>query len=70
MVTHAVPQRAGTRQRMSVRQRREAIEGYLFITPWLVGFLVFTAGPMLASLVLSFTEWGLIDTPVFIGTDN
>lgn len=55
---------------MTGRERREAIEGYLFILPWVFGFLVFTAGPMLASLVLSFTKWGLIDTPVFIGVQN
>lgn len=52
------------------QRRREAIEGYLFILPWAVGFLVFTAGPMIASLVLSFTKWGLIDKPEFVGAAN
>jgi multiple sugar transport system permease protein len=70
MATQAVTQGAPVRRRMSVRERREAIEGYLFITPWVVGFLIFTAGPMVASFVLSFTEWGLVDRPVFIGVDN
>lgn len=70
MATQALPQPAGARRRMSVRERREAIEGYLFIAPWVFGFLVFTAGPMLASLALSFTKWGLIDTPVFTGAEN
>jgi multiple sugar transport system permease protein len=55
---------------MSKREWREAIEGYLFILPWFFGFLVFTAGPMLASLALSFTEWGLVDQPVYIGLEN
>ena len=55
---------------MTARERREAIEGYLFITPWVIGFLIFTAGPMLASLVLSFTKWGLIDRPAYVGFDN
>lgn len=55
--------------RLNLR-RREAIEGYLFISPWVIGFLIFTAGPMLASLGLSFTKWGLIDRPEFIGLDN
>jgi multiple sugar transport system permease protein len=49
---------------------REALEGYLFILPWIVGFLVFTAGPLLASLYFSFTEWGFVDTPVYVGIDN
>ena len=59
-----------TRRKMTKRERREAIEGYLFLLPWFIGFIVFTAGPMIASLVLSFTKWGLVDTPVFIGIEN
>ncbi|MFO7634098.1 MAG: sugar ABC transporter permease [Caldilinea sp.] len=55
---------------MTRRERREAVEGYLFILPWVIGFIVFTAGPMLASLLLSFTKWGLIDRPVYVGVDN
>ena len=42
---------------MTRRQRREALEGLLFASPWLLGFLLFTAGPMLASFLLSFTRW-------------
>jgi multiple sugar transport system permease protein len=30
-------------------QRREALEGYLWISPWLIGFLVFSLGPIIAS---------------------
>jgi multiple sugar transport system permease protein len=50
--------------------RREAIFGYLFIAPWLVGFLIWTLGPMVASLVLSFTEYKIIAPPSFIGLQN
>lgn len=39
--------------------RREAIAGYLFISPWIVGFLVFTAGAMVYSLVISFSHYQL-----------
>jgi multiple sugar transport system permease protein len=39
--------------------RREAIAGYLFISPWIVGFLVFTLGAMIYSLVISFTHYNL-----------
>jgi multiple sugar transport system permease protein len=39
---------------------RDHLEGYLFILPWLLGFVLFTAGPMLASIGLSFTEWDLL----------
>jgi multiple sugar transport system permease protein len=67
MVANAGPQQA--RRRWSPR-KREALEGYLFILPWFIGFLVFTAGPLLSSFYLSFTEWGFVDRPVFIGLDN
>jgi multiple sugar transport system permease protein len=43
---------------------------YLFISPWIVGFLVFTAGPMLASLFFSFTQYDIAHPPKWIGLDN
>jgi multiple sugar transport system permease protein len=49
---------------------REAIEGYLLIGPWIVGFLCFTLGPMLASLYFSFTQYNIVKPPRFIGLDN
>src|SRR5262245_37718311 len=49
---------------------REAIEGYIGISPWLIGFLAFTAGPMLASLALSFTDWRITVPPVWLGAAN
>jgi multiple sugar transport system permease protein len=39
--------------------KREALAGYLFISPWIVGFLVFTAGAMIYSLVISFSHYNL-----------
>ncbi|MDR6611370.1 hypothetical protein [Leifsonia sp. 1010] len=39
--------------------RREAIAGYLFISPWIIGFLVFTLGAMLYSLFISFSNYNL-----------
>jgi ABC-type sugar transport systems, permease components len=44
--------------------------GYLFISPWLIGFLLLTLWPILQSLYLSFTEYSLLDSPVWVGTDN
>ena len=43
---------------------------FLFLAPWLVGFVVFTQGPVLASLYLSFTKFDLLRPPTWIGTDN
>lgn len=51
-------------------QRREAIEGYLWISPWLIGFLVFSLGPILASAYLSFTHYKIGGRPEWIGLAN
>jgi multiple sugar transport system permease protein len=50
--------------------RREALEGYLFALPWAIGFVLFIAGPMLASLFLSFTRYDIARPPSFIGPQN
>jgi multiple sugar transport system permease protein len=44
--------------------------GYLFILPWLVGFLAFTILPMLTSVWYSLTKYDILDSPVFIGFGN
>lgn len=60
----------GKRQRMSPLRRKEAMFGYIAIMPWLIGFLVFTAGPMIFSAYLVFTEWELLTPPRWVGLDN
>jgi multiple sugar transport system permease protein len=51
--------------------RREAIEGYLFILPWILGYLLFRLGPLLASLYLSFTNSsGALFDARWIGIEN
>ena len=55
---------------MSPRDRREARDGYIGILPWLIGFVLFTAGPLLASLYLSFTQWDIIRPPQWVGLNN
>src|SRR5215831_5241961 len=57
------------RARRRVRWRRHA-EGYLFIAPWLAGFLALVAGPMAASVVISLTSWDLLRPPTFVGLAN
>jgi multiple sugar transport system permease protein len=56
-------------RRMSLRTR-ESIAGYLFITPAVIGFVVFLAGPFLASLLISFTDYKLLVAPQWVGLDN
>ncbi|MBV9579284.1 MAG: sugar ABC transporter permease [Chloroflexi bacterium] len=59
-----------TRRHGLRRSQREALTGLLWISPWLVGFVVFTAGPMGFSLATSFTQFTLGKTATFIGVGN
>lgn len=59
---------------MTALKRREMREGLLYISPWLIGFLIFTLLPMLASLVFSFMDLritdGITGAPKFVGLAN
>ncbi|MEV0675105.1 sugar ABC transporter permease [Actinosynnema sp. NPDC050436] len=55
---------------MTSTSGREARAGYLFLLPWVIGFLAFTAGPMAFSLWLSFTHYDMLTPPEPIGLDN
>ena len=50
--------------------RREALEGVLLVSPWLIGLAVFVIGPLIASAYLSFTAYDIIRPPRFIGVEN
>jgi multiple sugar transport system permease protein len=57
--------------RVKKYNRREAVAGYLFISPWIIGFLVFTLGAMIYSLVISFSYYNLAkNTTRPAGLDN
>jgi multiple sugar transport system permease protein len=51
-------------------RRREAIAGYLFIFPWIVGFLVFILGPIIASFYFSLTNYLVVSPPEWAGLAN
>jgi len=51
-------------------RRREALNGFLFISPWIIGFLIFFVGPMIGLIYLSFHRWDLIGTPRWVGWRN
>jgi len=57
-------------KRRSGLLRREALDGYLFIGPWVLGFLLWVAGPMLFSLALVFMNWSILTPPTFAGLAN
>lgn len=52
------------------KRRRDTIEGYLFIMPVVLGLLIFTIGPMIASLYISFTKYPILRSPEWIGLRN
>ncbi len=49
---------------------KEELKFYLFILPWIVGFLAFFVGPALTSLVYGFSDYNAITPPNWIGLDN
>jgi multiple sugar transport system permease protein len=55
---------------MGEARRREAISGYLFAGPSILGFLLFILGPLVAAAVLSFTSYDVLTPPEFIGLGN
>jgi multiple sugar transport system permease protein len=50
--------------------RQEARAGYRWVSPWIIGFVLFTALPLLASFALGLTRWNGVGTPHFVGLDN
>jgi multiple sugar transport system permease protein len=51
-------------------KKPETRAAYLFLSPWIIGFVVFTAGSMVASFVLSLADYDVINPPSFVGFDN
>lgn len=58
------------RKRELTLGQRDAIWGYLFVALPVIGFMVFAAGPLIASVILSFAEWDLLRDPQWVGSDN
>lgn len=53
-----------------MKKRKRQLAPYLFISPWVFGFLAFTLGPLVLSLVMSFFDWPITKSPEFIGLGN
>ncbi len=66
--------RTGVRPQFKVKlgrqARREEVMFYLFILPWLLGLILFDAGPIIASFVVSLTDWTMLADPNWIGVSN
>lgn len=52
------------------RERADLRNGLLFISPWLVGFLLLTLLPVAMSLYFSFHDYSMLEEPVYVGLDN
>src|SRR3954467_8624730 len=66
----AAPTNTMLRRSTSSLARREELYGWLFASPWIIGFVLFTLGPMLASFYLGFTEYSIANPPKWVGTAN
>jgi len=55
---------------MDKRQLRKDITGYLFVLPWIISLLVFTAYPMIYSMYLSLTRYSILKPPRWVGLNN
>jgi multiple sugar transport system permease protein len=64
------PKSAEDRRARRKAAGRDNKAGYLFLAPWLIGLFLITIGPLIASLYLSFTEYSLIEAPIWTGLDN
>src|SRR3982751_3431855 len=70
MATSSSVTRPAPREGRVTPQRRELFAALAFISPWIIGFILFTAGPMVISLGLSFTDYDVLNPPVFVGLRN
>lgn len=72
LATSSTPQPAAFsgRMRMTRLERRNLAVGLLFISPWLVGFILFLLYPILYTIRISFTQYSGFGTPVWTGLDN
>lgn len=59
-----------TKFSLSSRARRENWTGWLMASPWIIGFLLFTLGPIVISVVISFMDWNLLAKPKYVGLYN
>jgi ABC-type sugar transport system permease subunit/ABC-type glycerol-3-phosphate transport system substrate-binding protein len=70
VVARVVFVRFRARHQLSGFQGRQWWIGLLFASPWMAGFIVLAGGPMLFSIVMSFTNYDVISPATFVGLDN
>jgi multiple sugar transport system permease protein len=50
--------------------KKETLWAFLFLSPKIIGLILFTLGPVIASFLLSFTNWDLVSKPIWVSFDN
>ena len=70
LTTPDAPDISRARQAQRANRRRDTRAALLFISPWIVGFLIFTAWPVIYSGYLSLTSYDVFNAPEFVGLDN
>jgi multiple sugar transport system permease protein len=68
--TRRPPGLSPARPKRRRRGNRDNLAGYLFLSPWLLGFVFIIGGPVVVSLWLSFTDYSILGSPQWIGTKN
>jgi multiple sugar transport system permease protein len=69
-VSDGPEERSVARRKKGLQARKEQRAAYLFLSPWLFGVLAFWLVPIVASLLLSFSEWNIIGDARWLGFDN
>lgn len=69
-IPHSAAPAPARPKRFKLGKYKDALWGYAFISPWLIGLLVLTMGPMLQSFYLSLTHYNLLETPRWAGLAN
>jgi multiple sugar transport system permease protein len=62
--------RAAQPRRWLAPRLREELNGWLFASPWIIGFLLFTAAPMIFSVYASLTDYNITTAPKWVGLRN
>lgn len=70
MATSVSRQRTGPRTTWRWRWGRRHLAYFVFLSPWLVGFILWVGGPLLASIYLSFTQYDIMTPPRWVGAGN
>lgn len=62
--------KGSVKRKLTKAEKQEERAGFLFLSPWILGLVVVTIGPMAASLYLSFTDYSLLQPPKWVGLEN